>query len=132
MGPTSTQIESHIRQERADLASNLGQIEQKAKAALDWRAQFQKNPLTMMGVALGAGVLLSAATARPSRRRYSPPEERRETGDYRAAQPWANIKGAIVGVAANRFLQFLTAAIPGFREEYRRTETRSGVGSVNL
>jgi hypothetical protein len=119
MGQTSTQIESHIRQERADLASNLGQIEQRAKAALDWRLHFQKSPLTMMGVAVGAGVLLAAVTARPSRRRNTRREEQRGNGDYyrAAAGPWDKVKGALMGVAANRFRQFLSRAVPGFREE---------------
>lgn len=36
---------------------------------MDWRLHFQKSPLTMMGVAVGAGVLLAAMTAKPSRRR---------------------------------------------------------------
>ena len=127
MGQTSAQIESHIREERAELASNLGQIEQRAKEALDWRLQFQRKPLTMMGVALGAGVLLSAVTARPSRRRYTPPEERRVHSDNGTAGPWSHIKGAIAGVAANRLLHFLSAAVPGFRDEYHTRSRKTNV-----
>ena len=125
MGQTPAEIESHIRQERADLASNLGQIEQRAKAAVDWRLHFQKSPLAMMGVAVGAGMLLAAVTARPSRRRYAKREERGNGDFYRAAAgPWDKVKGVLMGVAANRFQQFLSRAVPGFHEEYHGTEDR--------
>jgi hypothetical protein len=126
MGQTPAEIERHIRQERADLASNLGQIEQRAKDAVDWRLHFQKSPLTMIGVAVGAGMLLAAVTARPSRRRYPRHEEQRGNGDYyrAAAGPWDKVKGALMGVAANRFQQFLSRAVPGFHEEYHGTEAR--------
>jgi len=58
MGERTSEIEEHIRRERAELASDLAQLEQKARSTLDWRNQFQSRPLMMLGVALGGGLLL--------------------------------------------------------------------------
>jgi len=35
---------------------------------------------------------------------------------------WDNIKGAVIGVAATRFRNFLDETIPGFAEQYDKTE----------
>ena len=57
----SDQIKRSIDVERSDLEGNIQQLEHKVKTAMDWRAQFQKNPMTMIGLAFGGGVLLSTA-----------------------------------------------------------------------
>ena len=46
--------------ERNDLGRNIQQLEHKVKTTMDWPAQFQKNPRTMIGLAFGGGVLLSS------------------------------------------------------------------------
>ena len=68
MGETANQIESYIDQKREDLGSNLQELEQKVKSATDWRWQFQKNPMTMIGIAFGIGMLLAAMLGRGKRR----------------------------------------------------------------
>ena len=40
MGETSDQIERHIQETRNDLGDNFGELEDKVKTAVDWRAQF--------------------------------------------------------------------------------------------
>ena len=35
---------------------------------------------------------------------------------------WDNMKGALIGVAATKFRTFLDEAVPGFAEQYRKTE----------
>ena len=140
----SDQIKRTIDWERNDLGRNIQQLEHKVKTTMDWRAQFQKNPMTMIGVAFGGGVLLSTVLgghhpSRPGRQRW----ERGTTGesDYRdtsrherdpsqgttyqkqkALDMWDNIKGAVIGIAATRFRTFLDQAIPGFAEQYKKTE----------
>ena len=61
MGETSGQITQEIEQTRARLGSNLQELETKVKQATDWRKQFRKNPLPMLGIAFGGGILLSIA-----------------------------------------------------------------------
>lgn len=52
------QIMSHIESQRDQLGRNLNELESRVKSAADWRMQFNKNPMLMMGVALGGGMLL--------------------------------------------------------------------------
>jgi hypothetical protein len=54
------QIMSHIESQRDQLGRNLNELETRVKGATDWRVQFDKNPMLMMGVALGGGLLLGS------------------------------------------------------------------------
>lgn len=54
------QIMSHIESQRDQLGQNLNELESRVKGATDWRVQFDKNPMLMMGVALGGGLLLGS------------------------------------------------------------------------
>src|SRR6202049_2088377 len=91
MGDTSVQIEQHIRDTRNDLSDNFNELEEKVRTAVDWRAQFEERPVTMMALAFGGGVLLSALlpTVRPSRRRSS---EGRENAPADRDAPGHSIK----------------------------------------
>ena len=40
----------------------------------------------------------------------------------RASDAWDNIKGALLGLVTTRVQEFLAEAIPGFRQEFSRTE----------
>jgi hypothetical protein len=60
MGETSDQIERHIQETRNDLGDNFGELQDKVKTAVDWRAQFEERPGTMLALAFGGGVILSA------------------------------------------------------------------------
>lgn len=53
------QIKRGIDSERNDLDRNVRELEQKVKTATDWRAQFQRKPMVGVGIAFGAGFLLS-------------------------------------------------------------------------
>src|SRR5579871_360192 len=125
MGEKSSQIEQHIEDTRAELGSNLQELEHKVKSATDWRQQFQKNPLTMLGVAFGGGVLISTVMGGGHHRRSYGPREATgyETTGYergragtgkavnaqikRASATWDTIKGALIGVAAGQVQNFL-------------------------
>jgi hypothetical protein len=54
------EIMSHIESQRDQLGRNLNELESRVKSATDWRVQFDKNPMLMMGVALGGGLLLGS------------------------------------------------------------------------
>lgn len=142
MAETSDQIQQHIQQTRLELNENINELQQKVKSTMDWRTQFEEHPLALMGLALGAGVVLSVLlpshngryrsrrlrsdsdvsgvdaarySSAPSRRRYSMSRSTQET--------WDSLKGALAGVATSRLSQYLDRIIPGFKQEFTRART---------
>jgi hypothetical protein len=143
MGETSNQIERQIQAERGQLGQNLNELELKVQEVTDWRAQFKKRPVLMMGVAVGSGLLLALLTGQRSRSRWHPSEERRDVGHThrrgtdqqkdKALETFDTIKGAIIGVAAKTFQDFLGQIIPGFKEQFQKTaqEKHAAVSSAD-
>jgi len=135
MGEATSQIEVHIENKRADLGSNLEELEQKVKSVIDWKQQFQRNPMTLLGAAFGGGILLATMLGGRRGRRggrglpYSSPSSELNGGTAhqknRALETWDNIKGALIGVAATRFKDVVGGVIPGFHEQFRRTEEKT-------
>ncbi len=131
MGEATNQIENYIDTKREDLGSNIRELEQKVKSATDWRQQFEKNPMVMVGAAFGGGVLLATmlSSGGRSRRRYAsePHDKAPHAGTdhqkHKALETWDNIKGALIGVAATRFQGFLGELVPGFHEQFQKTQT---------
>ena len=142
MGETSDQIERHIQKTRNDLGANFSELKEKVKTAVDWRAQFEERPVTMMALAFGGGVLLSALlpSVRSSRRRSSEgrenaPADRDAPGhsiksrtafDDKASQTlenWDALKGALVGVATSKLSGFIEDLLPGFKQEFTKAQT---------
>jgi hypothetical protein len=133
MGETKSQIENYIDEKRDDLGTNLKKLEAKVKSVTDWRQQFQKNPLTAVGIAFGGGIVLASLLAGKSRRGSrnhsdGPPTPHAGTDHqtHKALETWDNIKGALIGVAATRFKDFVGEIVPGFHEQLRKTETEVG------
>jgi hypothetical protein len=142
MGETSNQIERHIQETRRDLSDNFVELEDKVKTAVDWRAQFEERPGTLLAVAFGGGILLSALfpSRGPSRRRPSEATYRDLTPDRLATTPaptartsnaggtsdggetWDAIKGAMVGVATSKLSGFIEQLVPGFSQEFTRAK----------
>jgi hypothetical protein len=141
MGETSNQIEREIRVERTQLDRNLDDLQSKVEEVTNWRAQFQKRPMVMIGFAIGGGLLLGSVSGRRSTsRRYDantragegqPHRRGTELQKYKALETFDTIKGALIGVAANTFQDFLGQLIPSFREQFQKTaqEKRSAVAS---
>lgn len=135
MGQTTHQIETHIENTREDLGSNLHELENKVRAAVDWKQQFRQRPMTMLGVAFGGGILLATMMGGQKSRgrerayaRRAMESEGQVGSDYRkqeAQGTWDNIKGALIGVAATRFKDFVGDVVPGFQEQFRRTEEKA-------
>ena len=69
MGQTTEQIESHIEHKRADLKSNLQELETRVKSATDWRHYFERHTGTMIAAAFGGGIVLSILIGRMQSRR---------------------------------------------------------------
>ena len=134
MGQTTNQIEAHIEDTREELGANLKEFEQKVKSVTDWKHHFENNAMTMLGVAFGGGVLLASmlggSKTRSGRRSYAPPNSpESHAGRYlhgnKALETWDNIKGALIGVAATRFKDFVGEVVPGFQEQFHKTEAKA-------
>ncbi len=66
MDTQSEQIVRNIQDSRDRLSQNISELEDRVRAATNWRTYYNRNPWTMLGVALGSGFLLSALF-RPSK-----------------------------------------------------------------
>ena len=90
--------------------------------------------MALLGAAFGGGILLATMLGGRRGRRggrglhYSSPSSELNGGtDHhknQALETWDNIKGALIGVAATRFKDFVGDVIPGFHEQFRRTEEK--------
>ena len=135
MGQATSQIEAHIENTRADLGSNLQELEQKVKSVTDWKQHFQQNPMTLLGAAFGGGILLATMLGGRKKRRqergfYGPSPDREphagtDHQKHKALETWDNIKGALIGVAATRFKDFVGDVVPGFQEQFQGTEEKT-------
>ena len=139
MGETSDQIERHIQETRNDLSDNFNELEAKVRTAVDWRVQFEERPMTMIALAFGGGVLLSALlpSRRPRGRRSSnraahsdrhgsdlslkPRTEYNDTTSQ-SLEPWNVLKAALVGVATTKFSGLIEDLLPGFKQEFARAQ----------
>jgi len=54
------QIINHIEQQRDQLGRNLNELETRVRRSTDWRTYYERNPMMILGAALGGGVLLGA------------------------------------------------------------------------
>ncbi|HXM97805.1 MAG TPA: DUF3618 domain-containing protein [Candidatus Dormibacteraeota bacterium] len=144
MGNQSDEIERHIEAQRSELGENLGELKDKVKNAVDWRAQFEERPLAMMGLAFGGGVLLSALlpSFHRSNGRSNGTLRRAEEGGVgyvagerrtelmkpkseawkKASQTLDGVKGALFAVAATKVTNYLEELVPGFTEQFRKWE----------
>jgi len=140
MGETSSQIERQIVNERGQLGQNLNELQSRVEQATDWRFQFQKRPMLMMGMALGGGMLLASVPRRRSRPKWLRQEDPRDVArehrrgtelqKSKALETFDTMKGAVIGVAANTFKDLLGQFIPGFHEQFQRTAQEKRAGGV--
>jgi hypothetical protein len=119
MGETSYQIERHINEKRDDLGDNFDELEEKVRAAFDWRAQVQTRPAMMIGIAFGGGVLLSALLPAFSRRTSSVEGAARGSNET-----WDALKSAILAVATTKLGGFVDGVLPGFSQEFTQARSR--------
>jgi hypothetical protein len=120
------EIEDHIKSTQRELGSNLQELENKVKDATDWRVQFERHPMALLGAAFAGGILLSAGLG--GRRRggddpgshvHAPnlsmpssrpaPERKSAPSDI-----WNNIKGALVAAAGTQMSTVLGDSCPAF------------------
>jgi hypothetical protein len=146
MDETSDQIERHIQETRNDLDDNLNELGDKVKKAVDWRAQFEERPGTMLGLAFAGGIILSAlSSGRRSRSTYGggwqPARKHVWTPSVPSSTPSTSkpsetrqsveaLAGALIGVAMNRASRFIDSLVPGFEREFSSAKaSKSGDSS---
>ena len=135
MERSSERIEWQIDRERAVLRSNLVELENRVKSAVDWRRYFESNPPLWIGVAFGTGLLLALAGSRrahlPEREAYarmggSPHMSGSlEHYDHRRralSRAWGTVESALIGMAVAKLKDTLAQVLPGFREQLTRRE----------
>lgn len=135
MGERTDQIERHIAQTRSELSDNVGELQDKVKSAVDWRKQFEEHPGTLLAVAFGGGVVLSAIL--PSNRGTKPnvtarssvdepirsnPAKRKSNDLHRSIDAFT---GALLGVAVNKASGFVDSLLPGFHQEFTKAKDKS-------
>ena len=133
MGEKSDQIERHIQEQRAELGDSIAQLQRKVKGTLDWRVQFEHRPMTMIGIALGGGALLSSLFGRrshskhwrkisdegrtaPNDIQFPDPQNVAATAhiEHKISDGWRDIKVALAGVAGAKFGTILDSFLPVF------------------
>jgi hypothetical protein len=127
MGERPDQIERQIAETRSELSDNITELQDKVKSAVDWRTQFSEHPGTLLAVAFGGGVVLSALLPSSKDRDYSArsydsssvipsrPNDLRKTIEA--------LTGALLGVAVNQASGFLDSLLPGFHQEFTKART---------
>ncbi len=139
MGENTGQIEREIRQERSDLDRNLRVLEDKTREIADWRTHHRNHPGLFVGLAFGIGLAAGLATlparprtarVRPERDRYEPARSmgviaattsttkdlaRRQLGDT-----LEHVADALFRVASAKVVEFVSAHVPGFRDQFER------------
>ena len=126
MVETHYQIEKHIETTRRQLGSHLQELESKVKLEADWRTHFNRNPMVLMGVAFGGGVLLATMTGTPNRStrpgRHQSNHASQPSGgahhEGHLADAWGALKGALIGLTGAKVRNLLNEALPGFNEQY--------------
>jgi hypothetical protein len=138
MGETTNQIAWEIAQKRSELSDNLIELKQRAKAAVDWRSQVEERPGTMLAVAFGGGIVLSAlfsALRGPAKVYAERPSGNAVEYDSPISKTLARspsklatttrknldaLGGALLGIVATRTTSILEGILPGFQREFER------------
>jgi hypothetical protein len=130
VGETTYQIEDHIEKTRGHLDANLHELEYKVKEIGDWRHHFKKHPMTVLAAAFGGGaligVMLNGRSHRNHVRSYARALETPTSNGTRekVADALGQVKHALIGVATARLTDFVADLIPGFKEEFRKADSR--------
>ena len=139
MAERPDQIARHIESARNELGSNLHELEDRVRQEADWKTHFERNPMTLLGLAFGGGVLLASIIGGSSRRTFMGPPDyqngKPSSGGLRNTQisdSWGVLKGALIGLAGLKVRDAFNQAIPGFAEQYDKMQRQAGGQDLNL
>ena len=132
-------LKAHIEAEEESLKDNFEEIQDRVKDALNWRVWYRNNTALALGGIAAGGLLLSLLIPKsssveskfvdtseiddvepaPSRREYI-----RSEIPSRMRQVLDNTANAVLGVATDKLRDFMSNAIPGFREHYSSAQRK--------
>jgi len=132
-------LKAHIEAEEESLKDNFEEIQDRVKDALNWRIWYRNNTALALGGIAAGGLLLSLLIPKsssieskfvetseiddsetgPSRREYM-----RSEIPSRMRQVLDNTANAVLGVATDKLRDFMSSAIPGFREHYSSAQRK--------
>lgn len=151
MAQEPAEIKARIKAEGEGLKENFEEIQNRVKDALDWKTWYRNNTALALGGAAAGGLLLSmllAGRGASPAREYvdldfdqmdvddegslAPPSRRSLRREPKSAsrlhQLADNTMSAVLGLAADKFQDFMGKALPGFREHYDAAQQRKRVG----
>src|SRR5438046_1854948 len=108
MAERPDQIEQHIASTRHELGANLHELEDKVKQATDWKTYYDRNPMLMVGLAFGGGVMLASMMGGKRSLDHGAvmPQAPRTAGYLTGAtqsgpinETWQNLKAALIGLS---------------------------------
>ena len=132
-------LKAHIEAEEESLKDNFEEIQDRVKDALNWRVWYRNNTALALGGIAAGGLVLSLLIPKsssieskfvetseiddsetgPSRREYM-----RSEIPSRMRQVLDNTANAVLGVATDKLRDFMSNAIPGFREHYSSAQRK--------
>ena len=141
MAQQPSEIKAHIQAEGESLKENLEEIQNRVKQALDWRVWYRNNTAAALGGAAAGGLLLSLMLPRAHSAqsefidmdedfnlRSEPKEPAQARSRSRSSGSFHhvldNTMSAIFGVAHDSFQDFMSKALPGFKEHYSQAKTK--------
>jgi hypothetical protein len=129
MDRATDRIEQHLYHERQALRSNLQELEDRVRSAVDWRRQFRGNTLAFLGLAFGCALLIGLMTARragslpyTSKLAGKPATPYRDHRRRELSLAWRSIESALIGIGAAKLKGTLANLTPRFREELARRD----------
>jgi hypothetical protein len=142
------EIRAQIKAEGEHLKENFEEIQNRLKEALDWKIWYRNNTALALGGAAAGGLLLSMLLrkGKPSEPEFSEYFAAMDETDAdnigsmassgtrrmqsepksvsRLHQLADNTMSAVLGLAADKFQDFMSSALPGFREHYANAQRR--------
>jgi hypothetical protein len=128
MDESTVRLQRQLAGEHEQLNDNLEVLERKARELTDWRAQFEKRPLLLLGLAFGGGLIASGLVGR---RRISPARDFADGRSMSTAMPrpsapvngnWQQVRNTLSAVASGVAAELLQELVPGFKEHYDRVK----------
>jgi hypothetical protein len=126
MADNSETLQNEFNQQRKALGRNVQELQYRMRSMISWRDQYKQHPWTGAGLAFAGGVLISTLASRrhsPNGNGYSMAATE-PRGQRRMSKVFDGIAAALTSVAASYAKEFLSAAIPRFRDEFERRSKR--------
>jgi len=129
MDESTLHLQRQLASEREQLNDNLRVLETKARELTDWRSQFQKQPLLMLGLAFGGGMIVSNLVGGRRAAAAVDPTDGRGRPAWMPRPPvqnasWHRVRDTLSAVATGAAVELLQGIVPGFKEQFDRGRDR--------